>query len=76
MELLIEQLPWALEEHWWTRLNFCSSQATLEWVPVPKEELFNTVKRVLLIVSGYRLNIDLIIWHSQRATKPFSFSKS
>lgn len=58
MELLIEQLPWALEEHWWTRLNFCSSQATLEWVPVQKEELFNTVKRVSLIVSGYRLNID------------------
>lgn len=58
MEVLIEQLPWALEEDWWTRLNFCSSQATLERVPVQKEELLNTVKRVLLILSGYRLNID------------------
>lgn len=60
MELLIEQLPWALEEHWWTRLNFSSSQATLEWVPVQKEELFNTVKRVLLIVSGYKILTDTV----------------
>lgn len=52
MELLIEQLPWALEELWWTRLKFCSSQATLEW-----EELLNTVKRVLPVVPGCRLNI-------------------